>query len=65
MYPHGLRTSVATDNWQWFAAMLAIVAILIIGFVTDAPRVVFPQNTGADIPLGHMGRLHPAIRADW
>ena len=52
MYRHGLVTSVKTDVWQWFIAMLAILAIIGIGLYTGAPRISFPESSTSDILWG-------------
>ena len=52
MYKHGLRTSIATDIWQWGITLCSIAVILIIGVITGAPLRVFPVSTLSDILWG-------------
>lgn len=52
MYRHGLKTSVITDKFQWVITLVVISAILLVGLLDGAPRVVYPASTKADILWG-------------
>lgn len=52
MYKHGLSTSMLTDKWQWFIAMLAICAIIGVGLYDGVAHTVYPVSTTGDIMWG-------------
>lgn len=52
MYKHGLKTSIYTDKYQWLFAMIAICAIIVIGFWSHVPHWTYPESTGKDLMWG-------------
>lgn len=52
MYRHGLKTSIATDVWQFGVCIVSILTILGIGLVCDVGTVTYPESTTSDILWG-------------